>query len=294
MFNKGSERQEDLGLNVYQTHYRILDPVIGRWWQEDPKADIPSQIELTPYNFGDDDPVAKNDPNGDCPWCIIGAAVGGIVSGAIEAGSQLIEHGEVNDWSAVGGSVLQGAITGGVAAATGGASLLVTTATSVASNVVGGALSNAVQGKQITGKSIAKDALVGLGGVALNKAAGAAINKLSPTLKGKIGEAATQIKYLSKGYLSEGKSIVATGAKTATGKVQVAKYDHAMKNVLTGRRLTVESKFNNAVLTGNQKAAASRVTTSGGLVIDRTTSGQLGSLTGGIGAGSISGQIKKN
>jgi len=71
LFNNGSERQEDLALSVYQTHYRMYDPSLGRWWQEDPKSDIPSQIEFTPYNFGDNDPVLKNDPDGDCPLCVV-------------------------------------------------------------------------------------------------------------------------------------------------------------------------------------------------------------------------------
>ena len=109
-----------------------------------------------------------------------------------------------------------------------------------------------------------------------------------------MGEVATQAKYLAKGFVSEGKSVVATGAKTATGKDQVAKYDHAMKNVFTGKKLTVESKFNGASLTGNQKAAASKVTTTGGLIVDRTTSGQVGNTAAGVATGSTSSQIKKD
>jgi hypothetical protein len=49
-----------------------------------------------------------------------------------------------------------------------------------------------------------------------------------------------------------------------------------MRNVFTGRRLTVESKFNTSGLTPNQVRAASRVATPGGLIVDRTTSQQLG------------------
>ena len=67
LFNKGSERQDDLGLNVYQTHYRMFDPALGRWWQVDPKADEGHLVDLTPYNFADDDPIRYNDPDGDSP-----------------------------------------------------------------------------------------------------------------------------------------------------------------------------------------------------------------------------------
>lgn len=106
--------------------------------------------------------------------------------------------------TAVGGAALQGGITGGAAGFTGGASLLVTGSASIAANVAGGALNNAVQGKEITASSVTTDALVGAGGAALGKVAGAAIDKLSPAVKGKIGEVATQAKYLTKGFVSEG------------------------------------------------------------------------------------------
>ncbi len=49
LYNKGSERQDDLGLNVYQTHFRILDPAIGRWWQVDPKP----SYDMSVYNSMD-------------------------------------------------------------------------------------------------------------------------------------------------------------------------------------------------------------------------------------------------
>ncbi|MEZ4850104.1 MAG: hypothetical protein R3B93_16115 [Bacteroidia bacterium] len=34
----GMELQDELGLNIYDTEYRNLDPAIARWWQIDPKA----------------------------------------------------------------------------------------------------------------------------------------------------------------------------------------------------------------------------------------------------------------
>jgi hypothetical protein len=57
---------------------------------------------------------------------------------------------------------------------------------------------------------------------------------------------------------------------------QKALYDHKMKNIFTGKELTVESKFNSAKLTGNQHMARPNVTTPEGLIIDRTTSQQVG------------------
>jgi hypothetical protein len=89
--------------------------------------------------------------------------------------------------------------------------------------------------------------------------------------------------------VSQGKAKVPTGSKTPkTGKPQEAHYDHDMKNVFTGKKLTVESKFNKAKMTGNQKAARGKVQTPGGVIVDRTTSGQLGrvvkmTVVGGFG-----------
>ena len=116
----------------------------------------------------------------------------------------------------------------------------------------------------------------------------AAFNNLSNSAKGKLGEAVSEIKYGALGYKSSGKAEVLTGGKTATGKEAIARYDHAMRNKITGKQLTVESKFNGSKLTPNQVAAQSRVTTPGGLIIDRTTSQGLGNISKAafIGAGS--------
>lgn len=63
------------------TRFRVLDPAIGRWWQVDPLAD--ELVEFTPYNSMFNNPIRYNDPEGDCPTCIVGAGVGGLVGGAI-------------------------------------------------------------------------------------------------------------------------------------------------------------------------------------------------------------------
>lgn len=65
LYNDGSEIQDALNLNVYQTQFRILDQALGRWWQIDSKAD--SLEILTPFSYSFNNPIRYNDPKGDCP-----------------------------------------------------------------------------------------------------------------------------------------------------------------------------------------------------------------------------------
>ncbi|MEO6732331.1 MAG: RHS repeat-associated core domain-containing protein, partial [Ferruginibacter sp.] len=280
---QNKEFSDGSGLELYDFNARTYDQQTGRFIQVDPLDDEGEQESLSPYHFGENNPIRYNDPDGRCPNCItgaIGAGLGALIGGGIEIVSQLYNNGSVNNWTSVGGAALQGGITGGAAGLTGGASLLTTTAVAGAANAVGGTANRAIQGQSTTAKDVIVDATIGAGLGAAGKVVGnvvkGAVNNLSNAAKGKLGEAVTQIKYGAQGYKSTGKAVVETGGKTATGRVQVAKYDHAMKNVITGKQLTVESKFNGSTLTRNQTAAQSNITTTRGLIISRTTSQQLG------------------
>jgi RHS repeat-associated protein len=294
LFN-GKELDEETGLYYYGARY--YDAKTSVWQSVDPLSEEPEQEGKSPYAYTWNNPVRYDDPDGKCPLCaVVGAGVGALIGGGIEAGMQLYRGEDIN-WRKVGGSALQGAITGGAAGLTGGASLLVSAGTAAGANVVGGALNRAIQGKETTISDVAIDATIGAGlsvaGTVAGKFVKGAVDDLSNAAKGKLGEAVTQVKYAAQGYKSGGKAVVETGKKTATGKVQVAKYDHEMSNVFTGSRLTVESKFNTAGLTPNQVAARSNVTTPGGLIVDRTTSQQVGNTVKAVVTGS-SGQIQRD
>ena len=136
-WNKESELQnkefsDGSGLEMYETYYRMLDPQLGRWWQIDPKSDnginpyaesedeiVPEGFEsMTPYGSMDDNPVLHNDPNGDCPTCVLG----GLFAAAVDYGTQVasnylngVDHPFTNNisLSSIGTSFVAGALTSG-------------------------------------------------------------------------------------------------------------------------------------------------------------------------------------
>jgi|GEM_PF-4384697 len=57
----GIEQNNDFGLNMYDAHYRNLDPQPGRFWQIDPK---PNE-NFSPYAAMANNPILYSDPLGD-------------------------------------------------------------------------------------------------------------------------------------------------------------------------------------------------------------------------------------
>lgn len=137
-----------------------------------------------------------------------------LLGGGIEAGIQIYQHGAVKDCKAVGGAALQGGITGGVAGFTGGANLLVTTSVSVGANVIGGAVNNTVQGKGITVKSVATDAVIG----AVVGAGGNVLDKVLNKAQGAVANAENQAVAVSTAYKRPSGSVTAEQRAFVLGK----------------------------------------------------------------------------
>lgn len=90
---------------------RYYDPSTGQFLTADPA----SQLTQTPYSYADDNPVNQTDPGGQCPWCVIGVAIGGIVGGVIGGANYLITTPS-DQWSlrGFGGATLGGAVGGAI------------------------------------------------------------------------------------------------------------------------------------------------------------------------------------
>ncbi|MBP4140409.1 hypothetical protein J3S90_01165 [Flavobacterium sp. P4023] len=175
LFN-GKELDRETNLSYYGARY--LDMKTSLWLNVDPillreevydnpestNGGVYNSQNLAAYSFSYNNPITYVDPDGECPNCATaaaGAIIGGIIGGAIEAGTQLYKSGKVTNWKAVGGSALQGAIVGGAAGFTGGASLLTTAGVAGGANAVGGTLNRSIQGKSTTFGDLGSDFAIG-------------------------------------------------------------------------------------------------------------------------------------
>ncbi len=307
----GQEKDDEVSGagNTMSATFWEYDCRLGRRWNVDPESE--ENPDFSPYVCLGDNPILNEDPDGDIWHIAAGAGIGAAIGGLFEAGHQIYSTGSVSNWSAVGGAMVQGAITGGFAAATGGASLSVSVgakiaivgASATAANVAGGTANRAMQGKATTAKDVAIDAAVGIVGAGVGHVVGKVVTKVlaqsskmaSNQIKGKVGEILTQAKYLKKGYISRGNVPIKAASKVRlNGTPRVAQYDHNMKSIIPGKpQLTVESKFNSAKLNSLQSDASVNVKTLGGLKTDRTTNVQAGSAANAIvngGTGSVGAQ----
>ncbi len=68
---QNKEFSDGSGLEVYDFNARTYDQQIGRFIQIDPLPSDEGQESLTPYQFGLNNPIRYNDPDGKCPLCLI-------------------------------------------------------------------------------------------------------------------------------------------------------------------------------------------------------------------------------
>jgi len=168
----------------YTSHYRQYDPRLGRWLSIDPA--LKQFPQYTPYSSNANSPLVNADPNGNCPWCIIGAVIGASVDYGAQVAMNYAEGNEDAwtdvDLASIAISAVSGAATGGVSAfvkttVQTGAKVIIKKV--VAETVIQGAESVARKindGKEIsdiTAKEVAKDIIV-------NKISSGVVKKIIP------------------------------------------------------------------------------------------------------------------
>ncbi|MHB1452945.1 MAG: RHS repeat-associated core domain-containing protein [Saccharofermentanales bacterium] len=130
----------DVETGLYYVTSRYYDPNTGRFLNAD-SIDVlgASPMDLTDKNlfaYCDNNPITRMDDDGEF-WHIIGGAlIGGLVGAAVSIVSQAVSGNGIN-WRSVGASAVAGVVIGGLAAATGGASLTLTQ-TMVSGALLGG------------------------------------------------------------------------------------------------------------------------------------------------------------
>ncbi len=106
---KGYYYDSDSGWYNLKTRY--YDPVIARFINADDVSLIMSSpqafTDKNLYAYCDNDPINRSDDNGEFWHIVVGAAIGA----AIEAVSQMIEYGHIENGWAIGVAALSGAAT---------------------------------------------------------------------------------------------------------------------------------------------------------------------------------------
>lgn len=105
-------------IEAYQSDfafYRGLDPILGRWYQVDPKAE--AVMGMSPYCAMGNNPVSNSDPNGDLFFAIpqisfgsggfsigleVGIGIPGVLSASVTGGVNIGKGGTSGYWSAQG------------------------------------------------------------------------------------------------------------------------------------------------------------------------------------------------
>jgi hypothetical protein len=160
------------------------------------KLDDPQSLNLYVYVYNN--PLTRVDADGHCPWCV-GALVGATIGGGIETYKEYRAGKGFDGWK-IAGEALKGGVTGAVAVATGGASILMQGAAVGAANVatgmaVRGTLNAAKLGKNpsvhaLDKKAIKSDALAGAAGGLAGGAVGGAASTASNAASTVASEAA--------------------------------------------------------------------------------------------------------
>jgi RHS repeat-associated protein len=152
----GREFDQETGL--YYLRARYYAPATGRFLQKDPIGLLSLDNNL--YQYVKANPVVYGDPNGHCPWCLVGAGVGAGLNIASQLAANGGNLGQINP-AQVGLAAASGLLGGGLGTLTSGLSVTANiTANAIGSALISGGLA-VIQNKvgEVCGEGPSKDAL---------------------------------------------------------------------------------------------------------------------------------------
>jgi RHS repeat-associated protein len=216
------ERQEELGLNLDMTKFRMYDYALGRFTSIDPLADANPQESWTPYQYAYNNPVQYNDPYGDCPQCLWGSIIGAAVDYGLQVSVNLVEGKSLGDslTDVDGTSILisagAGALSGGISSISKlqKAGKVVNTAVNVATDTGVSVASQAIKDGDVSLKKTLID--VGAGQIVGNAAGNKAGKSAANSAKGKN----LQSKVNQQKNIARGKSNKTPRSKANINKAQ--------------------------------------------------------------------------
>lgn len=231
----GQQYLSTLGLSYYKA--RFYSPSLGRFLQTDP---VGHTDELNLYTYANNDSINANDPSGETPMHLAGAAVGGIGGLLFQAGADLLQ------WRLSSRGDYAGAFVGGAA----GGAAAVTCGPACAGAAAGAASSvtrQLVNGGGFSVAAVGRDATIGAitGGIGGKVVPQLSKAHLSNQTKGKVGENLTEL-----GLRLSGERNIRKQVENGVGK---STFDFQ----LTSGKF-VEAKFGTAKLSKPQTTASRR------------------------------------
>lgn len=151
----------------YYLMSRMYDPNIARFLQEDTyRGEINDPLSLNLYTYCHNNPITYDDPNGHWVHIAIGAVIGAVVNTAFTAYNDYKDDRKFNSgWKSYAGSAVEGAVVGGVGAATfgfasAGASFYAVAAVNITAAYAGSVARQYISSGEISHKQAAYDSVI--------------------------------------------------------------------------------------------------------------------------------------
>lgn len=232
---------QDAATGLTYMQQRYYDPKIGRFLSVDPVTmlDIGDARHFNRFAYAYNSPYNYTDPDGRCPWCVVGAVIGvaaNMTAQMLSAEGSMSERLSQVEVGQVVIAGLAGAASGGLSTFAGAAAA--TAAVKVTANVAGNAAigavathaSAAVEGRSVSAGDVAAGAGIGAAGALVGAAAAGAASSLgrsssaamSQTERAAMGNLFDGIKSVTPGLTPPSQPVSnAIGAGTATATEQL-------------------------------------------------------------------------